>query len=158
LMPVRVKNSSARASAPCRSRSPPGYFFRAKVPAVLVTLKMRLLPPLRTSSMATTGAGASRAAARATGSGAFEDRVTNFGPVRRTLERSVPLRAEQNLSTRGRHAGVHQHLGQIVDENMAVEFADAADLLFARALEENLLRRQAEAAFVEEALLAHEAQ
>src|ERR1043166_4712584 len=55
---ARAKNASARASAPWRSRvSSGGYFLSAYAPAAVVSLNTRLLPPLRTSSIAVIATG-----------------------------------------------------------------------------------------------------
>ena len=49
---------------------------------------------------------------------------------------------------------MREHLRQVVDENVAVKLADAADFLLARSLEEHLPGLEPEALFVEETLLA----
>src|ERR1043166_8989172 len=156
---ARAKNASARASAPWRSRvSSGGDFLSAYAPAAVVSLNTRLLPPLRTSSIAVIAAGASRSAAFTTAPGTLEDGGTDCGPVGGVLEWAGRVAREQDLAAAGRHVRVAEHLGEVVDENLAVEFADAADFGVARVFEKHLAGVEAEPARVEESLPPHPAE
>ena len=87
---------------------------------------MRLLLPLRSSETRSTGSGLSARAISWISSGGREDCITNFAPGGILLELVLGVAAEQDLAAVRRHFRMGEHVGKVVDEEIAVERAVSA--------------------------------
>src|SRR6266404_9505197 len=111
---------------------------------------MRLLLPLRSSETVCTGSGLSAQAMSWISSGSAEDRIAHFMPGGVLLEAALRIAAEQDLAATRRHLGVAEHLGEIVDEEVALERADPPHLVVPRPLEIDVAPVQSQAGCIEE--------
>src|SRR5258705_2376003 len=116
---------------------------------------MRLLLPLRSSETPSTGSGLSARAMSRISSGSAEDRITNFMPGSVLLEAALRVAAEQDLAAAGGHFGVAEHLGEVVDEEVALQRADPPHFLVPRPFEIDIAPIQAQASRVEEPIALH---
>src|SRR5262245_365186 len=117
--------------------------------------KIRLLLPLRSSHTRATGSGLSIEAISRMSSGTREECITDFVPGTILLEFTLPVATEQNLAAGRRHFGMRQHLGEVVDEDVALERADAPHLVVPCGFEIDVGPVDAEAALLEEPLAFH---
>src|SRR3954454_9194576 len=116
---------------------------------------MRLLLPLRSSETSCTGSGLSAQAMSWISSGSPEDRITNFMPGGVLLEAALPVAAEQDLAAAGGHFDVPEHLGEVVDEEIALQRADPPHFLVPRPFEIDIASIQSQASGLEEPIAFH---